>query len=80
MDATSVHHAQLGATFKGVVADSYGEKISKFKGIKYANISARFERAQLVTAEQFNGKTIDATKYGCVSIVELKRWESAGNS
>jgi carboxylesterase type B len=66
MAMSSVHHAQLGATFNGLVVDSYGEKISKFKGIKYANIPARFERAQPVTAEQFNSKTIDATKYGFV--------------
>lgn len=74
MATISVQHPELGATFNGVVEELYGEKINKFKGIKYADIPARFERAQPVTVEQFNGKTIDATKYGSVPQLSHVRW------
>lgn len=75
MSITSFRHAQLGATFNGIVVDSYGERISQFKSIKYAQIPARFERAIPVTDDQFNGKTIDATKYGCVAIARYQEDE-----
>jgi carboxylesterase type B len=80
MDTISIHHAQLGAIFNGIAVDLYGEKISKFMGIKYANIPARFESAQPVTAEQLDGKTIDATKYGCVPMAKMKSRDSTGSS
>jgi carboxylesterase type B len=66
MSTISVQHPELAATFKGVVEESHGEKINKFKGIKYADIPARFERAQPVSAGQLTGKTVDATQYGSV--------------
>lgn len=66
MTTASLHHPQLNATFNGVQTESAGIKINKFKGIKYAHIPARFEKSQPVLADELNGQTIDATKYGYV--------------
>ncbi|KAL1971390.1 hypothetical protein VTN77DRAFT_343 [Rasamsonia byssochlamydoides] len=64
MATTSLHHAQLGATFNGVVVESHSVRLNQFKGIKYGNVPGRFEIAQPVAVEHFSGKTIDATKFG----------------
>jgi carboxylesterase type B len=66
MATASLYHSQLNATFNGVQTESTGIKTNKFKGIKYAHIPARFEKSQLVLAEELNGQTIDATQYGYV--------------
>ncbi|EED13170.1 carboxylesterase, putative [Talaromyces stipitatus ATCC 10500] len=60
----TMHHAQLNATFNGVTVDYTGTKVNKFKGIKYAHISARFERARPISGEELSGNIIDATQYG----------------
>jgi carboxylesterase type B len=67
MANTTTHHPQLNATFHGTTVDFSGTKINKFKGIKYAHIPARFEKAQPIAPEELNGRTIDATQYGYVS-------------
>lgn len=66
MASTATYHHQLNATFNGTTVDYAGFKINKFKGIKYAHIPARFEKAQPVAPEELSGKTIDATQYGYV--------------
>jgi carboxylesterase type B len=57
-----VHHAALNATFKGILREEQGKKIHQFLGIKYANVPARFEKAEPVGG--FEGAIVDATKYG----------------
>ncbi|KAL3477474.1 Alpha/Beta hydrolase protein [Aspergillus californicus] len=62
MTPPQIHHESLQATFNGVEQDYAGTSVHHFKGIKYASIPGRFERAQPVTG--FNGEVIDSTKYG----------------
>lgn len=57
-----VHHAALNATFKGILRNSQSTPVHQFLGIKYANVPARFEKAEPVTG--FEGTVVDATKYG----------------
>jgi carboxylesterase type B len=64
MAAPLVQHQGLEALFTGVRRDFDGVIVDQFRGIKYAKIPARFERAQPV--ESFGGGVVDATKYGYV--------------
>ena len=66
MTTITLHHAQLNASFNGVQTELAGNKINKFKGMKYGHIPARFERPKPISADELNGKIIDATKYGYV--------------
>lgn len=68
MASPTTHHPQLNATFNGTAVEYAGTRINKFKGIKYAHIPARFEKAQPISADELNGKTVDATQYGYVFI------------
>ncbi|KAJ5388779.1 Carboxylesterase type B [Penicillium cosmopolitanum] len=58
----NVQHAALNATFKGILRENQGTPIHQFLGIKYASVSARFEKAEPV--DGFEGGIVDATKYG----------------
>lgn len=60
----NVQHAALNATFKGILRENQGTPIHQFLGIKYASVSARFEKAEPV--DGFEGGIVDATKYGWV--------------
>lgn len=62
MSAPSVHHPSLNATFTGISREQQGTQIHQFLGIKYANVTSRFERAEPV--EGFEGAVVDATRYG----------------
>jgi len=68
MATPEVHHSALNATFKGTQRDEQ-VPVHHFLGIKYANVPARFERAEPVN--DFSGAVVDATKYGYASFVEL---------
>ncbi|KAG2420509.1 hypothetical protein HFD88_000121 [Aspergillus terreus] len=57
-----VQHDGLSATFNGTQKAVDGVVIDQFLGIKYADIPARFERAQPVTG--FGGAIVDASNYG----------------
>ncbi|OJJ37707.1 hypothetical protein ASPWEDRAFT_39443 [Aspergillus wentii DTO 134E9] len=56
------HHQGLNATFTGIERNVEGVSVHQFRGIKYASIPARFERAQPVNG--FDGSVVDATEYG----------------
>ncbi|GAB1217502.1 hypothetical protein ATERTT37_006741 [Aspergillus terreus] len=58
-----VQHDGLSATFNGTQKAVDGVVIDQFLGIKYADIPARFERAQPVTG--FGGAIVDASQFGC---------------
>ncbi|KAL4877994.1 Alpha/Beta hydrolase protein [Aspergillus karnatakaensis] len=62
MAPPQVHHQALQATFTGIESQSEGTPVHHFRGIKYASIPGRFERAQPVNS--FGGKQIDASKFG----------------
>ncbi|RAL15772.1 putative carboxylesterase [Aspergillus homomorphus CBS 101889] len=62
MTSPQVHHPGLQATFKGIERESNGIVVHEYRGIKYANIPARFERAQPLNS--FEGAAVDATRYG----------------
>lgn len=64
MSAPQVSHQTLNAEFKGTARKIGETDIHQFRGIKYANIPARFERAEPV--DNFNGASVDATQYGYV--------------
>ena len=75
MSAPQVSHQTLNAEFKGTARKIGETDIHQFRGIKYANIPARFERAEPV--DSFNGASIDATQYGYVLfLLSLKGWVS----
>ncbi|GES66806.1 carboxylesterase [Aspergillus terreus] len=57
-----VQHDGLSATFNGTEKTVDAIVIDHFLGIKYADIPARFERAQPVSG--FGGAIVDATKFG----------------
>jgi hypothetical protein len=59
-----LHHRKLNATFKGIQRDDENIPVHQFRGIKYASIPGRFEKALRV--DNFEGRLIDATKYGYV--------------
>ncbi|EAW06758.1 putative carboxylesterase [Aspergillus clavatus NRRL 1] len=62
MAAPQVSHEKLQAVFTGVRRDVEGVTVDQYRGIKYADVTARFERAQPV--ESFQGSAVDATRYG----------------
>ncbi|OJK04346.1 hypothetical protein ASPACDRAFT_20809 [Aspergillus aculeatus ATCC 16872] len=62
MASPQIHHASLQATFNGIEREIDGLPIHEFRGIKYADIPARFEQAQPL--ESFDGAAVDATRYG----------------
>lgn len=62
MASPQVHHTRLNAIFNGIHRDDLGVPIHQFLGIKYANVPARFKRAESV--ESFAGAVVDATRYG----------------
>lgn len=57
-----VHHSGLGATWKGVERTSNGISVSQYRGIKYASIPGRFERATPV--DKYDDDVVDATRFG----------------
>jgi hypothetical protein len=61
MAAPQVQHQRLQALITGVRRDFNGVEVDQFRGIKYAIIPARFERAQPVRGPM---GIVDATKYG----------------
>ncbi|KAL4803410.1 Alpha/Beta hydrolase protein [Aspergillus unguis] len=62
MAPPQIIHNALNATFTGVQTQSDGIAVNHFRGIKYASIPGRFQRAQPVTS--FGGKTVDSSKFG----------------
>ncbi|KAE8415056.1 Alpha/Beta hydrolase protein [Aspergillus pseudocaelatus] len=62
MSAPQVSHHTLNAEFKGTARKIGETAIHQFRGIKYASVPARFERAEPV--DNFNGASVDATQYG----------------
>lgn len=64
METPQVQHQRLQALFIGVRRDFDDVLVDQFRGIKYAKIPARFERAQPV--QSFHRAVVDATKYGYV--------------
>lgn len=64
MALPELHHPKLNATFKGIQRDDENIPVHQFRGIKYASIPGRFEKALWV--DNFDGRVIDATKYGYV--------------
>ncbi|KAL5340270.1 Alpha/Beta hydrolase protein [Aspergillus crustosus] len=62
MAPPQVRHEALHATFTGIETESEGIAVHNFRGIKYASIPGRFERAQPVTG--FEGKEVDSSKFG----------------
>ncbi|KAL3463899.1 Alpha/Beta hydrolase protein [Aspergillus heterothallicus] len=62
MAPPQIRHEALQATFNGLETAYDGTPVHHFRGIKYANISGRFERATPV--EGFEGKDVDCSKYG----------------
>ncbi|KAF7590640.1 hypothetical protein BBP40_002588 [Aspergillus hancockii] len=62
MTTPQVHHRTLNTVFKGVQRKVGETAIHQFRGIKYAKVPARFERAEPV--EEFHGAIVDATQYG----------------
>ncbi|KAK1138692.1 hypothetical protein N8T08_002083 [Aspergillus melleus] len=57
-----VHHPGLDATFQGIQKTSDGTSVNQYRGIKYARIPGRFERA--IPVDGFDAKVVDATKFG----------------
>lgn len=77
MSAPQISHHTLNAEFKGTARKVGETAIHQFRGIKYASVPARFERAEPVN--NFNGASVDATQYGYVlfllsSKVGVYRW------
>ncbi|KAL2820910.1 Alpha/Beta hydrolase protein [Aspergillus cavernicola] len=62
MAPPQVHHEPLQATFNGIEQESDSTAVHHFKGIKYASIPGRFERAQPV--DSFSGQVVNSTRYG----------------
>ena len=61
-----IDHPKLSASFKGIrhSGSSPEQQVWQFRGIKYGNISARFQQSTL--NEAFSAPVYDATKYGYV--------------
>ena len=64
MASPQVQHQGLHATFTGIEREAEGVKVDEFRGIKYASVPARFERAQPV--DGFADAVIDASRYGYI--------------
>ncbi|KAL4864388.1 hypothetical protein BDV12DRAFT_14224 [Aspergillus spectabilis] len=62
MAPPQVHHRLLQATFRGIETESDEIPIHHFRGIKYASIPGRFERAQPVNS--FGGQEVDSFRFG----------------
>ncbi|KAI9370700.1 Alpha/Beta hydrolase protein [Aspergillus egyptiacus] len=62
MATPQIHHEALKATFKGIEQSFDGTAVHHFRGIKYASIPGRFERAKPV--DGFNGEVVDCTRFG----------------
>ncbi|KAL4933273.1 putative carboxylesterase [Aspergillus undulatus] len=62
MAPPQIQHDALNATFTGIETQCDGTSVHHFRGIKYANIPGRFERATPVTG--FERAVIDASKFG----------------
>lgn len=62
MSSTLEHPS--GATLLGQTITVNDTPINAYRGIKYGTIPARFERAQLAPLEEFQGREVDATRYG----------------
>ena len=61
-ETNSVYSEPLKTTFAGVATSP---TVVQFRGIKFASISQRFARSQLVTA--YKGDVVDATAHGFVA-------------
>jgi hypothetical protein len=59
-----LHHERLNASFKGIQRDDENVSVHQFRGIKYASIPGRFEKA--LPVDNFEGRVVDAAKYGYV--------------
>lgn len=57
-----IYHDSLKTTFTGTSQTDNGTTVHSFRGIPYATIPARFERAQPI--QLFNEATVDARRYG----------------
>ncbi|PYH96640.1 carboxylesterase [Aspergillus ellipticus CBS 707.79] len=62
MPSPQVQHQGLRATFTGIQRTVEAIDVHEFRGIKYASVPARFERAQPV--DGFADAVVDATTYG----------------
>ncbi|KAL3486116.1 Alpha/Beta hydrolase protein [Aspergillus germanicus] len=62
MAPPQIRHEALQATFTGIETTYDGTPVHHFRGIKYADIPARFVRATPV--EGFQGKEVDCSRYG----------------
>jgi hypothetical protein len=63
-----LHHSVLGTTFRGIdhPISTLDVPIHQFRGIKYANVPARFRQSKLVVSYP---SVVDATRYGYVSFL-----------
>ncbi|KAL4899628.1 hypothetical protein BDW74DRAFT_189010 [Aspergillus multicolor] len=62
MTTPQVQHNALNATFTGIETACDSTTVHHFRGIKYASIPGRFERAQPV--DGFDGRIVDASRFG----------------
>ncbi|KAL4920053.1 Alpha/Beta hydrolase protein [Aspergillus aurantiobrunneus] len=62
MAPPQVHHEALQATFNGTETQCDGTAVNHFRGIKYASIPGRFERAKPVGS--FGGQVVDSSRFG----------------
>ncbi|PYI11536.1 catalytic protein [Aspergillus sclerotiicarbonarius CBS 121057] len=62
MASPQVQHPGLQATFNGIERETESVKVHEFRGIKYASVPARFERAHPVLG--FADTVVDASRYG----------------
>ena len=70
MAVPKIHHNALQTTFIGTSSTTNeGTTVQSFRGIPYATVPGRFERAQPI--EKFSRDTVDATKYGYVYFILL---------
>lgn len=69
MASPQVQHDGLNATFTGIETQCDGTAVHHFRGIKYASIPGRFERAQPVTG--FDGRIVDSSRFGYITLYFL---------
>jgi carboxylesterase type B len=74
-ELVSILHPGLGAVFKGVktaeLSDQKPSSVAQFRGIKFAQIPARFRRA--ILHENFP-PVVDATNHGYLQIMQAKQY------
>ena len=58
-----LYHQTLNATLRGAEIQAYGTAIVQYRGIQYAKIPERFERARMIG--DWKGQDLDCTRYGC---------------